>query len=115
MAWLGTWAYRRELTIDSSVVDATLSQFPVPLLLNSTSGIGDDDVTSIFDEVGSESQKIAVTDDSGDTELYVEVEKWDDSGEEAVLHISRSGWEIASGSDTTIYIYYDNTQSDNTT
>lgn len=113
--WLTNWAKRIEITIDHNDVDTAQTWFPVLLYLSYESGITDVDVTCIFDEVGENSLKIAVTSDDGETQLYVEVEKWDGSGEEAWLWISKDGWEIADDADTTIYIYYDTLQPDNTT
>ena len=115
LAWLGNWKYRRTVIIDHNDVDDTLSQFPVLVYLSSSSGIGSDDVTSIFDEVGANRKKIAVTKDDGITQLYVEIETWTSVLEKAWLWVSLSEWEISSTVDTIIYIYYDNSQDDNTT
>ena len=41
MAWLGTWADRLKITIDSSKVDSTLTDFPIVIKLSTASGIGD--------------------------------------------------------------------------
>lgn len=116
MAWLGGWKKRIKITIDSAVVDAGLTWFPVPLYLSASSGSGSDDVTAIFDELQSDDnrKKIAVTKSDGTTQLYVEIEKWDDANEKAWLWVSRDGWTVASGSDTEIYIYYDSSHADNT-
>jgi len=113
MAWLADWKYRREITIDHNDVDATLTQFPILVYLSSSSGIGDDDVTSIFDEIGANRKKIAITQSDGTTQLYVEIDKWDNGNEKAWLWISKSGWEISDSVDTKIYIYYDNAKADN--
>lgn len=113
--WLPYWAKRIEITIDHNDVDTTLTWFPVLLYLSDSSGITGTDVSCIFDEVGANSLKIAVTSDDGETQLYVEIEKWDDGSETAWLWISKDGWEISDSEDTIIYIYYDNEQDDNTT
>jgi hypothetical protein len=115
MAWLGTWANRIEITLESTVVDATLTDFPVLVYLSTSSGINDQDVSSVFDELTSDANrlKIAITKSDGVTEQYVEIEKWDDASEEAWL------WTkvplLSSSSDTNIYLYYDSSASDNTT
>lgn len=111
--WLSGWRNRVKVTIDCNDVDADLTHFPVMIYLSTDSGRGSDDVTYIFDHLGSNSKKIAVTKNDGTTQLYVEIEKWDATAEEAVLWVSKSDWTIASGSDTEFYIYYDSTQSDN--
>lgn len=114
MAWLSGYSKRRKLALDSSVIDSDLTHFPVPIPLGTSVGITDTDVSSIFDEVGSDYLKIAVTSSDGETQLYVEVEQWDAATEKALLWVSKSGWEIASASDPEIYMYYDSTASDNT-
>jgi len=106
--WLGTWSNRIELTVDSSKIDSNLTHFPLLIKLSTSSGIGSDDVT------GANYLKLAVTEDDGTTELYVEVEKWDDTGEEAWLWTSLSTTVIDSSTDTTLYLYYDSTHADNT-
>jgi hypothetical protein len=115
MAWLGTWAKRKKIEIDNTNIDSSLTHFPLPIFLGTSVGQNNEDTTPIFDEVGSSWQKIAVTKADGTTELYVEKEKWDSGAEEAVLWVSKSDWSISNSSKTTIYIYYDSTQSDNTT
>jgi len=115
-AWLsGGWDQRVMLTIDSGDIDATLTWFPVMVYISGSSGINGEDVTFVFDEIANDNnrKKIAVTEDDGETELYVEIEKWDNGGEEAWLWVSRDGWEIASGTDTDIYLYYDADHADN--
>lgn len=118
MAWLGTWKYRHKITIDSSKIDTSdLSHFPVLVSLSTTAGSGNDDVSDIFDELGSDTnrKKIAFTKADGVTQLYGEIEKWDDANEKAWIWVSRSGWTIDYDADTEFYIYFDSSQSDNTT
>jgi hypothetical protein len=103
------YKYYKEITIDSSKIDENLTHFPLPIPLSSGT------CSDIFDEVGSDYLKIAVTTDDGETQLYCEVEQWDAVNEKALLWVSRSDWTISSTSDTEIYIYYDSTASDNTT
>jgi len=114
-AWLGTWAKRRKITIKETNVDSDLTHYPIPVLLGTSVGIDTDDVSDIFDEVGANSLKIAFTKSDGITELYAEIEQWDDTSESGVVWVSKSDWTIASGTDTEIYIYFDGTQADNTT
>lgn len=118
MAWLGTWKHRHKITIDSSKIDTSdLSHFPVLVSLSTTAGSGNDDVSDIFDELGSDAnrKKIAFTKADGTTQLYGEIEKWDDANEQALIWVSRSGWTIDYDADTEFYIYFDSSQSDNTT
>lgn len=115
MTWLADWSKRIKLTIDHERVDEDLTDFPVSIYLSAASGIGDVDVSAIFDELTSDDnrKKIAVTDLDGTTQLPVEIERWDNANERAWLHTKIS--TIVSGTDTELYIYYDSTKPDNTT
>lgn len=73
------------------------------------------DNSCVFDEVGANSKKIAITKDDGTTELYGEIEKWDNTNELADIWVSRDGWATSDTADTDGYIYYDNTHADNDT
>lgn len=110
--WLGTWSHRIAFTIDQANVDATITNYPLKLTIDNSSGIGADNLTFIFDELGANYLKIAVTDSSGDTELYVEVANWDSDNKTAELYTKVPS--ISSSVDTTIYLYYDNSHADNT-
>jgi len=109
MAWLPGWGKRIKLTIDNTKVDADLSHFPVTVFLSSTHG------DCVFDELTADANrfKIAFTKDDGTTELYGEIEKWDDANESAIIHVS--GWAISSSANTDFYMYYDIDHADNTT
>ena len=115
MAWLTNWAKRIELTIDSTKVDSVLSNFPVLVKISNSSGIDTTDVTSVFTELGSDSnrKKIAATTDNGITQCYVEIERFDYANSVAWLWIKIPS--IASGASTIFYLYYDSGQADNTT
>ena len=115
MAWLTNWAKRIELTIDSTKVDSVLPNFPVLVKISNSSGITTTDVTSVFTELGSDSnrKKIAVTTDNGTTQCYVEIERFDYANSVAWLWIKIPS--IASGASTIFYLYYDSGQADNTT
>ena len=115
MGWLGTWAKRLKLTIDYSKIDGALSDFPVMVHLSAGSGIGDVDVSAVFDELGSDAnrKKIAVTTSDGETQCYVEIERWDDASEKAWLHVKVPS--VSDSADTVLYLYYDSAQADNTT
>ena len=108
--WLIGWTKRVKLTIASNDVDGVLTDFPVLVHLSASSGITGDDVSFIFDEVGSNSKKIAVTTADG-TECYVEVEEWDSGNEQAWLWVKVPS--ISSTADTDLYLYYDIDHEDN--
>ncbi len=111
MGWLAGWGKRVKITIDSGDIDGALSNFPVLIYLSAASGIDPDDVTFIFDEVGANSLKIAVTETDGTTECKVEIEEWDNGAEKAWLRVKVPS--IASGADTDLYLYFDNAHADN--
>ena len=103
------FANRIKLTIDNTKIDSTLTHFPVTVILSSTHG------DAVFDHLASDGnrKKIAFTKADGSTQLYGEIEKWDDANESAVIHVSRSGWGISSTVDTDFYMYYDSSLNDN--
>ena len=113
--WLGTWKSRMKLTVDSGDIDGNLTYFPLTVFLGTSVGITNADISAIFDEVGANSKKIAITKADGFTQLYVEIEKWDNGAEVAVLHVSKGDLVLSSSGDTDLYIYFDNSQADNTT
>ena len=109
--WLTGWNKRVKIEIDCGDIDSDLSSFPVLIFLsNSSAGQYDEDVSCVFDEVGSNSKKIALT--VGETEeTYVEIEKWDSTNEQAWLWANVTA---SSSVNTTLYLYYDNDHADNT-
>ncbi len=115
--WLGSWQKRIELTVDQGDIGSLLTWFPVRIHLSASSGRNNTDVSEVFDELTADAnrKKIAVTKADGITQLYVEIEKWDDANEVAELWVSRDGWEIAHDADTILYLYYDVAQPDNDT
>jgi len=115
--WLGTWAKRIKVTASNTNVDSDLTHFPLLLTLGTSVGTGNTDVSAVFDELTSDANrtKIAVTKTDGTTELYVEIEKWDDANETAVLWVSKSDWVLDADANTEVYLYYDSAHADNTT
>jgi hypothetical protein len=114
--WLSGWAKRVKLTIDHNDISASLSNFPFLVYLSTSTGRGSDDVSFVFDELGANSKKIAVTKSDGTNQLYVEIEKWNSSTEQAWLWVNATGTDsISSTTDTDFYLYYDSAQADNTT
>jgi len=113
--WLPNWRKRIKITLDKDQVAASLSNFPVPIYLSASSGQTSADVSAVFDELTSDANrfKIAITEEDGTTQLYVEIERWDDTNEQAWLHVKVP--VVYSSSDTYIYLYYDSLKPDNTT
>jgi hypothetical protein len=112
LAWLAGWKKRVKLTIDHTDIDAALSNFPILLYLSTSSGRNADDVSFVFDEIGANKLKIAVTTSDGVTQCYVEIEQWDSANEKAWLWVKVPS--ISATADTDLYLYYDNTHADNT-
>lgn len=112
-AWLGTWGYRVKLTVDNGDIDGALSNFPLLLYISADSGYNSDDISCVFDELANDAnrKKIAVTTTDGTTECYVEIEEWDDAGEEAWLWVKAPA--IAADAATDFYLYYDSAHADN--
>lgn len=119
MAWLGTWAKRRKITIDHTKFDADLTWFPLRLFFAGTDYGGS--MTEFWTDLGSNKYRIAVTQADQVTQLYVEYESFGWMGPgfassgHAMVWVSRTGWTISSTVDTDIYLYWDNAQPDNTT
>lgn len=106
----GTYDKRIKFTTDNTKIDATLTWFPVTVLLTATAG------EEVFVELDADTDfdKCAFTKSDGVTELYADCELYDVSEEKAIYHVSLDGWEIASGTDTDFYMYYDDDASANT-
>ena len=115
--WLGTWAHRRKITVSNTNIDSDLTHYPLLLTLGTSVGTGATDVSSIFDELTNDANrfKIAFTKTDGTTQLYAEIEKWDDANEIAIIWVSKSDLVLANAATTDIYIYYDSTKADNNT
>lgn len=115
-SWLGTWQYRVKIHVDSGdMIESTDQKFPTPLYIRATSGENNQDLTHVFDTLGTNYQKIAVTDESGTDQFYVEVEVWDTTAEIALLWVNRSDWHFQQFRDNTLYLYYDADEANNTT
>jgi hypothetical protein len=115
MGLLDSWAHEVSLTIDHTKISADLTNFPVLAYLSTSSGLSSVDLSCIFSELGSDAnrKKIAVTTSDGITQCYIEIDKWDTANKKAWLWIKVPN--ISHTVDTTLYLYYDHTQPDNTT
>ena len=109
--WLAGWANRIILTIDHTKIASPLSNFPVLLHISTSSGIGLDDVSFVFNELNGNSKKIALTTSDGKTECYTEIEKWDVANKQAYLWVRVPS--ISNTLDTDLYLYYDKNHVDN--
>lgn len=98
-AWYNpSWEYRMELSINCSLVDAELTDFPVLVTLDS----GNFD----FSHALTTGNDIRFTEDDGETLLYYERETHDSVGEEAWYWVKIP--TVSSAANTTFYMYYGN-------
>ena len=103
--WLSDWEYRINIIIDDDDISGDLSGFPLLLHINASCGKFDEDLTAIFDEIGVNGQRMAITESDGTTQLYAEIEEWNSTSEEGNLWVNVSS--ITNVGDTTLYIDYD--------
>lgn len=112
MAWLDGWGNNIfRFTIDHTKIDSNLSNFPLLVTLSGSCGTNNYDASHIFDELGSNKKKIAITTADGSTQCPVEIEYW--NATEEVAHLWTKVPTVYSTVDTTMYLYYDSTQGDN--
>ncbi len=112
--WLGAYDQRVKLTIASTNIDSALTGFPILVYLSASSGTGTADVSFIFDELTLDAnrKKIAVTTSDKTTEVFVEIERWDDGNEVAWLWVNAG--VVASDASTVLYLYFDKDVANNT-
>jgi len=55
--WLTGWDKRIKITIDHNDIDDILNNFPLSISLSNSSGRNKDDVSCVFDEIGSNHEK----------------------------------------------------------
>ena len=96
--WLDGWSYRRELTVDHTLIDADLTDFPVLVKLNSAS--------FDFTKAQNDGEDVRFTSSDGTTLLKYEIERWDHMAEQAGLWVKLPS--VSSASDTDFYLYYGN-------
>ncbi len=101
-AWYGdSWGYRVKLTIDSTKVDADLTDFPVYVDLGNLPSTFHQHVNR------TDGRDIRVTKADGITEVPREVSFYDYTNRKGELHFKYSG-TLSGSTDTAIYIYYGN-------
>lgn len=111
--WLGTYAKRFPITWDNTNIDSDQTHFPGLINLGISVGLSASDVSVIFDDLGNNSKKIAITKTDGISQIYGEIETWNSSTEKAVIHVSKDDWTLLSASPTPGYFYFDPAQVDN--
>ena len=103
------WKKRITMTIDSSLIDEELKNFPILIVISSHSGVNDDDITAIFDEVGNNYNAIAFSDEYGTKRYYYDIEYWNATEKEAWIWVKVDS--ISNITDTIIRIYYDSSKN----
>ncbi len=96
--WLTGWDYRKKITVDYTKVPATLTDFPVVVVLAS-----DSDLAA---HAASDATDLRVTSSDGTTTLDYERELWNSTTGELVLHFRAPS--LSSTTDTEFYLYYGN-------
>jgi hypothetical protein len=111
--WLHGWSNRIQLTIDHTKIQSSLINFPLLVHLSTASGITQQDVSLVFEELGSDDnrKKIAVTTADGLSECFVEIQKWDTLSHLAFLWVKVP--HISSSQDTDLFLYFDKNHADN--
>mgnify|MGYP001026169937 CR=1 FL=1 len=96
--WLSGWSYRRQLTMNSALIDEDLTSFPVLVKLDS----------SFFDfsKAKDNGEDIRFTSSDGTTLLKYEIERWNKTAGKAEVWVKMPS--VSSTSDTSFYIYYGN-------
>jgi hypothetical protein len=107
--WPKGWTNRRAFVIPGTNIDDTLTDFPITLHLSSSSGTGTEDITDIFDEVGENYKRLAVADARGRL-LPTEVELWDATAENGILHVKVP--RIDSDYGAILFLYFNDNQPD---
>jgi hypothetical protein len=95
--WNNTWNRKRQLTINSSLIDSTLTDFPILVKLNSS--------RINYSLTQDNGEDLRFTDSTESAQLDHEIELWNESGDSYVWVEMPS---VASDSDTNFYMYYNN-------
>jgi len=105
-----------DITIPDTQIDSDLTHFPILVKGSTSCGIGGKDVSFIFDELGSNSLKIAFTEAGLTDQKYAEIEDWDAVSEEFSIWASKSDLVLDAdgGPAYALRMYFDNDHADNT-
>jgi hypothetical protein len=108
---LAPYVKRIKCVVPQSEVRADVHVYPLLLNLTDSAGTGNTDASDLFDTLGSESKKIAVTTEDGISQCYVEIESWDASAKQARLWVRAPS--ISCTQDEIFYLYYSAQVPDN--
>ncbi len=101
------------ITISSGTVGSDLTNFPIYLNLSSSAGTSSQDLTTIFNALGSNKYKFGIFLSDFVTQCYVEIVSWDETSEVAEIHFRAPS--ILTASNNNFYLVYDSSMADNTT
>ena len=110
--WLDDWAHRMPIKVDRSNIDEDMENFPVLMRLSYRAGVNERSTVPIFNEVGSNRKKIAITLADGKTQCYAEVSMWNDAHKAGNIWVKIP--KIRQHFTDYLYIYYDNDKDNNT-
>jgi hypothetical protein len=98
--WDPSWHYRRKITIDSSKVDSSLSDFPVLVHLDSSN--------FDFSKARSSGQDVRFINPSATPQavLSYEIERWDSGNSVADIWVKVPS--VSASADTELFVYYGN-------
>src|SRR3990167_3898348 len=101
MAWLTGWSRKQSITIPSSgwSLSGNLTNQPVKVTVPSSN-------TAFWAGVKADGTDVRFTAEDGYTLLDFEIEKFDNTADDAVYHVEVAS--LLSASDTLIYVYYSN-------
>ena len=100
MSWLSVWLYRKALTISASDVSEDISNFAYLVYLDSSN--------FDFSKAKSDGSDIRLTDGAGNLLSFFR-EKHDSTNQVAIYHVKIP--TVSSSTDTTIYLYYGNSNA----
>lgn len=103
-SYAGTQLYTGN--IDTSKINTTApsDEFPIQFRICSGAGVTNSDLTDIFNEIGEDYGKLRVYDEFG-ARVYVEVQQWDSTAQNAWLWI-KLPFITKVGAGTFFYVYY---------
>lgn len=124
--WLASsgihWGYRIALTVDR-YMKADCDNFVAMVHIGASSGTNNRNTQCVFhrldpDSSGSYTNRLKIAfalQDAPQTELYAEIEEWDEVREEATIWVKIGSIVAGDSSNLILYMYYDPDMSDNTT
>jgi len=105
MRWLAGWNKRIKFNIDPTTISEDLYNFPVLVKLDVI-------CSDIFSELGTNNKRILFRSDNFEKPFHCEIAQWDVAGTEAYIWVKIPF--ISATTNNIFYMFYDNSQTDNT-